>query len=50
MIEIDEKEYKQLKEAQQRLEALEEAGVDNWEGYGFACRIMQEAGVFDEEE
>lgn len=39
IIEIDEKEYKQLLEDQKLLRALEECGVDNWEGYSEAVNL-----------
>lgn len=42
MIEITEKEYKQLVDASMRLESLENAGVDNWVGYDFANEIYEE--------
>ncbi len=38
-IEIDEDEYKQLIEDQKLLRALEEVGVDNWEGYSEAVTL-----------
>ena len=41
-------EYRALKEAARKLEeverklnALEEAGVDNWEGYSYAMEILR---------
>jgi len=37
-IEIDKEEYEQLKKDQEFLQALEECGVDNWEGYEEAIR------------
>ena len=39
IIEIDEEEYKQLIEDQKLLRALEECGVDNWEGYSDAVNL-----------
>lgn len=33
-------EYQQLLADQNRLNALEAAGVDNWEGYGHAMSIL----------
>ena len=36
------KEYLELLECAKKLEALESAGVDNWEGYDEAMRIMHE--------
>lgn len=35
-MEITAQRIKELEEAELRLRALEAAGVDNWEGYGFA--------------
>lgn len=39
---IDPVELGKLREASERLSALEAAGVDNWEGYGHAMQIMRE--------
>lgn len=39
---ITESEYRQLKWAQRKLEALEDAGVDNWEGYGDALSTLND--------
>jgi hypothetical protein len=39
---ISEIEYKQLIESQKLLQALQDAGVDNWEGYGFACESLSD--------
>lgn len=36
MIEISVREYKDLLEKEDKLARLEEAGVDNWSGYGDA--------------
>ena len=33
-------EYESLKEDRRKLEALEGAGVDNWEGYDYAMEIL----------
>jgi len=33
--------YLGLLESEKRLAALEAAGVDNWEGYGHAMRILR---------
>jgi len=41
-ITITKKQYDQLIEDQQFLQALEGAGVDNWEGYEFACQFEKE--------
>lgn len=35
-IEVSQEEYRELKDAQEKLELLEAAGVDNWEFYGNA--------------
>jgi hypothetical protein len=35
-------EYQALKDSQSWLDALEDAGVDNWSGYDFACEIYDE--------
>lgn len=40
-IEITEEEYKKLKESADMLEALYQAGVDNWDGYGYALEIKE---------
>ena len=39
---IDPVELGKLLEAQEKLNALESAGVDNWEGHGHAMQIMRE--------
>lgn len=36
MITITQEEYENLLDAERKLSALECAGVDNWEGYGYA--------------
>lgn len=41
-IEIDFNEYEDLLEDRAWLMALEEAGVDNWEGYEYAAKIYNE--------
>lgn len=41
-IEIDEREYNALKRDSQWLSCLEQAGVDNWEGYDMAQDMMSE--------
>lgn len=38
-IEIDENEYEELLKDQRLLRALEECGVDNWEGYADAVNL-----------
>lgn len=39
---ITKKEYDRLVEDSKWLSYLEAAGVDNWEGYGFACEARDE--------
>jgi hypothetical protein len=39
---ISKKEYESLLEDSKKLTALENAGVDNWEGYDYARELMQE--------
>ncbi len=39
---ITKKEYDRLIKRDNWLESLEAAGVDNWEGYDYACDIMRE--------
>ncbi len=41
-VEIEESELKELREAAKKLNALEGAGVDNWEGYDDAMQILRE--------
>lgn len=41
MITIPKKEYDMLVEESDFLEALRTAGVDNWEGYEYAFRILE---------
>lgn len=38
---IDVSEYDELKRASKKLEALEAAGVDNWQGYDYAMEILE---------
>lgn len=40
MIAITKEEYEKLKQAKAKLDALEAAGVDNWEGYDYAMESM----------
>lgn len=40
-ITITEKEYNQLIQDQEFLQALQVVGVDNWEGYGEARKMMR---------
>lgn len=39
---ISKEEYESLLEDSLFLEALQGAGVDNWEGYSYACEIFRE--------
>ncbi len=39
---ISKKEYESLLEDRKWLQALQNAGVDNWEGYDYACELMNE--------
>lgn len=39
---ITKEEYESLKEDQLWLQCLENAGVDNWEGYDYARELMDE--------
>lgn len=41
-IAVPENEYERLVERDEFLSALEAAGVDNWEGYSEAFRILEE--------
>lgn len=36
---ISKSEYARLIDVDNFMDALESAGVDNWEGYGYACSI-----------
>ena len=42
MISISQDEFNRLVEARNILEALEAAGVDNWEWYGDAIKTLEE--------
>jgi hypothetical protein len=42
MVKIGKEEYKHLLEDSDTLSALEEAGVDNWEGYDDAMDILRD--------
>lgn len=39
---LTKKEYEYLVKAEERLSALEEMGVDNWEGYSEAMKLMRQ--------
>ena len=41
-VSISLKEYSELCECQIWLSMLEQAGVDNWEGYDYACELWLE--------
>ena len=42
MVEITEDHYERLLESEDKLAALEAAGVDNWQGYDDAMDILRE--------
>lgn len=42
MVTITKKEYEELLKAREFLNCLEGAGVDNWDGYDFACDAFNE--------
>lgn len=44
---LDQDDYEELLEASKKLEALENGGVDNWEGYEYC---MSEFHEIDEEQ
>lgn len=39
---IPREEYEELVAAREMLDALCAAGVDNWDGYDYACQILKE--------
>jgi PHD/YefM family antitoxin component YafN of YafNO toxin-antitoxin module len=39
---LTKEEYEYLVKAEERLSALEEMGVDNWEGYSEAMKLMRQ--------
>lgn len=41
-ITISKKEYESLLEDSKKLQALEGAGVDNWQGYDYAMELLRE--------
>lgn len=41
-VSMSRKEYERLKRRDDFLAALEGAGVDNWEGYSYACEIFED--------
>lgn len=42
MMEITVREYAHLMDSARFLQCLEAAGVDNWEGYDYACEMHAE--------
>jgi hypothetical protein len=38
-------QYRELRDAQLRLRALERAGVDNWDGYSYAMTVLRKLRV-----
>lgn len=42
IVEVPYEEYQQMKQDQQWLQALEAAGVDNWEGISYAHELLEE--------
>lgn len=42
MIEVSQEEYDQLIEDRKLLQALQAAGVENWEGYDFAHESLND--------
>lgn len=45
LVTISHSEYERLLKAEAFLEALEEAGVDNWSGYGDAWDMYEEEDI-----
>lgn len=43
-VSVEKKEYERLKDNAKFLQALQNAGVDNWEGYDFAIELYGEEG------
>ena len=39
---ISQSEYDRLQEASDKLDALEQTGVDDWQGYGIAMDLLEE--------
>ena len=42
MVKITQERYDELVENERWVECLETAGVDNWEGYDYACDLFRE--------
>jgi hypothetical protein len=49
VITISIEEYGELIEAQRMMDALFEAGVNNWEGWDFAMELLEETEVDEDE-
>ena len=47
---ISKKEYESLLEDSEMLLALQNAGVDNWDGYDYALELLKENEEEEEEE
>jgi hypothetical protein len=47
---VSKKKYERLVKDQQWLRCLQAAGVDNWDGYGFAFEISKDRGYEDDED
>lgn len=47
---ISKSEYNSLLRDEQKLQAFESAGVDNWQGYDDAMDILREDGFFKDDE
>lgn len=47
-ITIDKSHYKRLIEASEKLNALEAAGVDNWEGYSIALSMLEDEESYED--
>jgi hypothetical protein len=45
---LSEKRIRELEKAERKLEALENAGVDNWDGYNFAMEAIRKEEEYDE--
>ncbi len=48
VVELTEAEYEDLREDAAFLDALRSAGVDNWDGYDYACSLFN--GEEDDDE
>jgi len=45
---LDDKRFKELEAAERKLNALEAAGVDNWDGYDFALESIRAEEAYDD--